>query len=100
MLFAIFWLLCAAFAAMFARDRGRSAAAWFFIGLACGVFGLAAVLSLRDLSKGTAPADAPAAGRAAAVVAAPGPPAPTRAQIAMIVGMAVAGFVLAAYVTH
>lgn len=47
MLFIFIWLAFAIVTAIAANARGRSPAAWFFIGLIFGIFGLIAVLVME-----------------------------------------------------
>jgi hypothetical protein len=52
MIFIFIWLAFGVVTALAANARGRSAAAWFVIGIIGGVFALVAVLVMEDLSKG------------------------------------------------
>lgn len=48
--FIFIWLAFAVVTALAANARGRSAVAWFFIGLIFGIFALVAVLVMKDES--------------------------------------------------
>lgn len=50
--FIVIWLAFAIVTALAAKARGRDPIGWFFIGLIGGVFGLIAVLVMKDESKG------------------------------------------------
>jgi hypothetical protein len=49
-LFLIIWAAFGVVTALAANSRGRSPVAWFFIGLIGGIFGLIAVLVMKDES--------------------------------------------------
>jgi hypothetical protein len=51
-MFVVYCVLFGGVTALAANARGRSAGAWFVIGLLFGVFGLVAVLVMKDESRG------------------------------------------------
>lgn len=50
--FLIIWALFGVVTALAAKARGRDPMGWFFIGLIGGIFGLIAVLVMKDESGG------------------------------------------------
>lgn len=49
--FLVIWALFGIVTALAAKARGRDPVGWFFIGLIGGIFGLIAVLVMKDESK-------------------------------------------------
>ena len=52
-MFIAIWIAFAVITAIAANARGRSGIAWLLIGGLTGIFGLVAVLVMKDLSKET-----------------------------------------------